>query len=371
MQISWNPQGWYEYGYRSGSSRADWFHRFSTHCLNHYRRCLPGLSDAEIITRLRESNRRRLAAEPERTKYPETVGLADLIRAEWRGIRDGAGLSEDLWEVYCDKNFLYQREIRNLSLQPSPGRCTYVYFPQSESGPLLAFNLDSSPKEPFGAPDWPGLNEHLFFGTVSSGVFLDETSPEIFPVPIARLMGRFCGNTKEAVELLSRYCLFWGPCNALLVDDQHNVAMLEKSACRIGVRYSEDGYGYITSMTAEAPEFRAFLDDRRNVSLERRGLDKNCTDVRFWAEADHRRKLIGRLLEEAKANPTFETLRSIMQHRSSLGRVCYNGDDLGGGLKVEHTLRTAIWNLKKRTAIWWGRSGDTPSFETKPRSVTY
>jgi len=362
----WTPNAWYQLGYSEGKKRATWMHEFSSYLVGIYREALPGSPDAELGIRLSRSNKERMAGLPDPGKYPETQGLADLVDAEWRGWRDGACLSDLQWQAFCDKLFLYHREILGKSAGSTLARCTYVYFPESDRGPLLGNNLDSYKDEPFDEPIWPSLNDHLLWGTVSSGVFLDEVSPEIFPVPVARLLGHHCGNTLEGEEMLRRYNHFWGPCNALLVDDQHSVAMIEKSACRMSVRHSTNGYGYITAMTAEEPEFRKFLDDRRSASLVARELDESCPDVRYWKETDNRRQLLGRLVSDAQTHPSFESMRQILQYRVGSDRVCYNGDDLGG-IESEYTVKTTIWELRDRQAVWWARSGQIPSFLATPR----
>ncbi len=370
--IPWTAEAWYAHGYRSGQQTAGWMKLFAQQLMENYRRALPGCPDAEIVARLRASNQNRLAAEPDSTRYPETRGLRELVLAEWNGWRDGADLEEPLWQAFCDKDFLLHREIYRQPIQPGSGRCTYVYFADSDCGPLLGNNLDSSLDEPFAAPHWPGVNPHLNFGTVSSGIFLDEASPEIFPVPIDRMLARHCATTSEALEFLEHYNFFWGPCNALLVDDRHELAILEKSACRVGIRRLSGGFGYVTAMTAETPAFRAYLHDRRSASLQARGLDASSPDARYWAEADHRHELLRELVEESRAKPTFESLRRILQYRGDRGRVCYNGDDLGGGLELEHTLRTTIWKLQDFEAVWWARtSGGMPSFEASPQPISY
>ena len=115
-------------------------------------------------------------------------------------------------------------------------------------------------------------------GGVSSGVYKDEKTPEIFPAPVYELVARYCRNTDEAVEMLTRYNHFWGPTNLLVADRQSNVAMIEKSACRIGTRRRNDGFGFITAMTAEEPGMRAFLADRRAAQQNSRRRYENADE---------------------------------------------------------------------------------------------
>jgi hypothetical protein len=137
--------------------------------------------------------------------------------------------------------------------------------------------------------------------------------------------------------------------------------MIEKSRCRIGVRRSHDGFGYVTAMTMAEPAMNAYLADRRATSLTVRGLPAECDDTAYWREADHRRALLDALLDEARQKPTLDGLRRIMQHRSERGRVSYEGDRLRpDGPPAEHTLRTAIWVLNEGRIVWWKTDGSTP-----------
>ncbi len=376
MFPNWNPEDWYRASRQNAEKNAETLGKRAEHMLSRYREWLPKHSLEEITKRLSESNEARLKALPDLGKYPELRGMDALIRAEWEGLRDGAKLTPGAWAALCDGAFHYRRHIlpkggNAQAREKGSGKCSYIYFQDSDHGPLLANNLDSSRDEPFGEPSWPMVNEHLLFGGVSSGLFLDETSPEIFPAPVQKLLARYCRSLPEAVELLERYRDFWGPGNAIVVDRNHRIGLIEKSARRIAVRYAE-GFGFITAMTAESPEFRAFLDDRRNASLEARGLAAPCDDTLYWDEADRRRELMKRLVREQSATPTLEGLRKIIQYRGPEGRVAYHADALRpGGPPTEYTLRTTIWLLREKRALWWAIDGDTPSFETTPKTVEF
>lgn len=367
----WTIDGWYQEARIGAEQTADVTRRMADLLLNHVQDHLKDVPREEVVRRLQASNRQRLDAVPSLAKYPELRGMRELVDAMWRGWRDGAKLNEAQWAAYCDAHFYYHRYLT--TGRGGPIGCSYVFFPTSERGPILANNLDSSPNEPFGPPAWPAINEHLIIGGVSSGVFLDEESPEIFPAPVYKLVGRYCRTTDEAVEMLRRYNYFWGPCNALIVDRNHNVAMIEKSACRIGVRYSLDGFGYITAMTAQEPEMKTFLQDRRTASIIARKLPKENADAVYWKAQDRRGQLMNELLDEARKNPTVETLRKFIQFRDpQRGNVCGNGEVLfPGGAPSEHTIRTSLWLLREGKAMWWAREGDKPSFENRKPDVEY
>ena len=370
----WTPDTWYHEGYDRARASAVLLRSTAQGMLGHYRRVLPGLPDADIGKRLADSNQRRLAAMPDLTRYPELRSMRDLVEAEWRGVKDGAELDDILAAVYADANFYLHRNIRGGLEQSARAQCSTVYFHASDHGALLAFNFDVSAATVFGPPEWPQVNKHLVAQGASSGVFLDEESPEIFPAPVMRLVGRYCRTTDDAVEMLTRYNLFWGPLNLLLADRQGNVAMIEKTACRIGVRIARDGFGFVTAMTAEHPEIHAFLEDRRAASLQARGLQAPCVDTCYWELQDRRRSIMNRLLAEAKKAPTFESMRALMQYRGPDGMVADNGEILlPGGPSVEHTVKTEIFCLGESRAAWWARDHERniPSWERRMPDVQF
>ncbi len=367
----WTVASWYDDARKEAERNREQVRRMADYRLDRYEQeHLRGRSRAEIVRILAASNRERLDAVPDLARYPELRGMRAFVEAGWRGTRDGAGLTEEQWAATCDSGFYLHRCARAAARPPTG--CSYVFFPASDHGPILANNLDSAPREPFGPPAWPALNEHLIVGGVSSGVFDDEASPEIFPVPVFKLLARYCRSTDEAVEMLRRYNYFWGPGNLIVIDRRRGVAMIEKSACRIGVRRSPDGFGFITAMTAEEPAMNAWLADRRAQSLKTRGLPPDCDDAHYWRGGDRRRALLSELLDEGRATPTLEKLRQIIQFRDPVrGRVCYNGELLPGGTPLEVTLRTTIWLLREGRALWWAREGDTPSFENRKEDILF
>jgi hypothetical protein len=365
----WNIENWYSEARLQATAERIYYHNIAELRLAHLEEVLPDVSVAERGRRLVEFHRQRLEAVPSLIKYPELRGMRELVSSEQRGIQDGADFDETQLAAYCSGLIYAHRLLHVLHVNPSlhstgAAHCSYIFFPTSDHGPLLANNLDSRPTELFGPPCWPAISEHLIFGDVSSGIFLDELSPEIFPAPVTKLVARYCRTTREAVEMLSRYGHFWGPWNRIVIDQDHMVAMIEKSACRMGVRYSTDGFGYITAMSALEPSMQAYLSDRRTASLVSRGLPTHCADTRYWNECDRRNRLLSQLLDKARKTPTLEMIRRIIQFRDpQQGHVCYNGEVFHlGDPPAEHTLRTIIWQLREHKAMWWAWKDGTPSF---------
>lgn len=360
----WTVQSWYDEARAMGAAKPKYFRDFAEMFFSHYHEQLPGMSRAEIASRLARCNRERLDAVPSYTKYPELRGMPELVEARWRGIKDGAGLTDEQDAAYSCANFYTHRYIASGRLKRETARCTSAYFADSDHGPLFAANLDTSPSEPFGPPEWPVASEHLLIGGVSSGVFLDEESPEIFPAPVHAMVARYTRSADEAAEFFTRYNHFWGPGNLIVVDRSHRIAMIEKTACRIAVRFSPDGFGFVTAMAQEDPALRAFVQERREASLAPRGLDpKDCDDVAYWAMQTKRHNLMKELLEDARRKPTLEAMRTMMQFRSPTRGCCaVDGEPTRPGVKgsapLEHTLRTAIVALREKRAVWWKRDNE-------------
>ena len=368
----WTISETYEQARRESEKNADMIRRTAEHTLNTYIEHMPGMTRAEIGRRLQESNREQMDAVPDLNRYPELRGMREILDAEWRGIRDGAKLDDEQWAARCNGNVYMHRHVYGEVGREKHG-CTCIYFPESEYGSILAVNLDTNLEEPYGPPEWPAWNEHIIVGGVSSGIWGDELSPEIFPAPKDKILGRYARSTDEALEILERYKLFGRPGNLLIIDRNHDIAMVEMSACRIGVRRSTDGFGFITAMTAEEPAFRAYLDKTREASLKARDLPEDCDDTMYWKKCDKRRELLNEMLDEARQAPTLEKLRSMIQCRDpERGYVCYDGDPIQpGGPPLEWTMRTAIWMLNENKAIWWSKEGDAPSWETRMPDVDF
>ena len=372
----WTISQWYEDGRKTGERDRAIIRNHAELRLELLKQDRPAAYEATVRDML-GFHRRRMDAVPDLVKYPELRGLRELLLAEHRGLGEAAGLDETQLAAYLSGFDYYHRHIATAPAAAATcagkANCSLIYFPTSDVGPILANNLDSSPRQMFGPPDWPALNEHLVTGGVSSGVFMDEPSPEIFPAPVFKLVARYCRTAREAVELLTRYNFFWGPGNLLVIDRANQVAMIEKSACRIGVRWSPDGFAFITAMTAEEPGMNAFLADRRAASIKARRLPPGNADEAYWKKQDSRRQLMNELLADARQRPTIESLRRLIQFRDPVrGNVCGFGERyLADGPESECTIRTAIWELRAGRARWWAQQGDTPSWNNRMPDVEY
>lgn len=318
-----------------------------------------GVDEGEAYRRTLADYRRRLDALPPASTYPELRGMRECVEAYNQGIADGSGLP--LEYVMLRANYL---PMMTAAYRTAPGRqapasgsapgCTLVYFPRSDRGPLIANNQDGLARHAHRIPPvWLPCNRAgLVLGTVSSGIFDDEVSPEEFPAPVFLMAAEMCGSTGDAVELLTRLNLFWGPCNCLVADGQGEAAVIEKSTCRYGLRPSPDGFAATTEMAAEEPTYHDYLWQTRRRSLTRRNLGEDSVDWSYWQTCARRSTRLLALVEQAKAEPTFATLEGIIyDHTGSPEQVhmdgtpCHPGQD-----EPEWSLRTTIWVPDERAA---------------------
>lgn len=317
------------------------------------------LPEAEAVSRVVADYEGRLDALPSLAKYPELRGMRECVRAYEQGMADGANVS--LEDVVLRANYLHaitaayrtSRHEPTLCATPGPG-CTLVYFPRSDRGPLVANNNDGTAKhahheEPF----WIVANRAgIILGTVSSGLFDDEVSPEMFPAPVFLMVNEMCGTTSEAADLLTRMKLFWGPCNTLVADSNGDSAIIEKSTCRYGLRKSVDGFCATTEMSAEDRTYKAYLWDTRERSIRTRGLTHDSADWAYWKAAEKRSARLLSLTREASKAPTFAKMEQIIYDHTGQteqvhmdGSKCHPDQEAG-----EWSLRTAIWVVNERAA---------------------
>ncbi len=375
----WSPQTWYEEAKRSAAANAPQVRQRAAFTVDLYRPVFPNETDAQILKRLSDYADARLDAVPSFTKYPELRGMRELILAQAKGTREGAQMNELEYIGWRDSNAYFHRFIASGKLQKPVAKCSAVFFPDSDQGALYGSNLDTAPGEGFGPPDWPMVNEHVIMGGVSSGVFLDEESPEIFPAPVFAIVARFARNSDEAVEILNRYNHFWGPGNLIVADRNRRTAMIEKTACRIATRWSPDGFGFVTAMVQNDPGLKKFVYDKRYESLPLRGLNpKDCDDVTYWGLQDKRNIFQQEMIDAARKAPTLEWMRKMLQARDPVKGFCAgDGEPCRPGVpgtgQLEYTLTTKITMLDKRKSRWWARdhAKNIPSWENQQPDFTF
>lgn len=210
-------------------------------------------------------HRRKLDALPDLGCFPELRGMDQYLDEQAGGFAQGAGI--DVREIFLER---YWREIffyvtGGGRLAPDPGSCSEFFFPATPDGPLMGKGWDDITtwymETPFPYPLQPheitiyrqtdgrgysyascGVNEQglcLETGGGANYEFEEDRHQVFFPAPVFDLVLRGCATTLEAVELLTRYNLYWGPCNCVVGDADGRGALIEKSKFHYAVKMSD------------------------------------------------------------------------------------------------------------------------------------
>ncbi|MCM8817397.1 MAG: hypothetical protein NC913_07820, partial [Candidatus Omnitrophica bacterium] len=233
--------------------------------------------------------------------------------------------------------------------------------------PFQKFNPPE--KGPSGKP----FTKITAVGSASSAVLCDEEPENIFPVDVFEIMPEDIKNLKDFVDFLFRYREFWGPGNIVFADEQFNSVAIEKSNCRMGVRWPKNGASAVTACAYLTPEMNAFKKERDKISFEMRGFDPvDNPDYVFWDGCERRyRRLLQLVEQEASKTPTLEGLVGIMlDHQVPFpDRICLAGEK-GHRLDWEAnwtlTSSSSVLFGPTRRTLWWRKEGNKPIYETKP-----
>ena len=234
-------------------------------------------------------HRRKMDALPDLERFPELKGMDQYLDEQARGFAQGAGI--DVREVFLER---YWREILFCAmgggrLAPEPGSCSEFFFPDTPSGPLLGKGWDDilawytdnpfplPARQPQEAPmtTVPAQSEDRGYrrchtanevglcietGGGASYEYEEQRDEALFPAPVHDLAMRCCATTLEAVAMLSRYNIYWGPCNCVVGDAEGRGALIEKSKCHYAVRMTDRNVLITTYGGCEDEDMRRLTD---------------------------------------------------------------------------------------------------------------
>jgi hypothetical protein len=324
-------------------------------------------------------DRERMQSPPSPTKYPETKGLADLLVAERKGFLDGSGAGPRelafhyTWFFYCSRRL----NTRFVGKGIRANHCTGVYIPHSrEGGPLYGRNLDDIRRpglEDFQPPKTgPDGKRRLLRDGVSSAVLCDEEPTDIFPINPWAIMPEDCNRVKDIVPFLERYKEFWGPQNGFLVDEEQTAVAFEKSNCRVGWRWSDDGTAAVTACSYLIPEMKKFKEERSRLSLKLRDWDETAPDWVYWKGCDARYERLLKLTKEANAKgATLDDMAAIVTDHSVPfpERICLAGEKGHPSDTITNwtlTSEASVLEGPNRRTLFWRVEGETPCYENPP-----
>ena len=275
-------------------------------------------------------HRQKMDALPDLKLFPELRGMDQYIDETARGFADGAGI--DVREVYLDR---YWKEmmffiIKGKRLANDPGTCSEHWFPDTPEGPLLGKGWDDveawyrddhfrPPPDPAPEPavvqvpiGIKGRGYRRFATCNEAGFCLEqgggaayENESEIdrvlFPAPVNEMIWSRCATVMEALEMLTRYNVYWGPCNMVIGDADGNGAVLEKSKYNYAVRMSSRNVLVTTYGGCDDPHMRDLCD----------------TSTSLFEYYDRRIEVMRQIVDEAEAGDGLDLevyWQSVLHH---------------------------------------------------------
>lgn len=349
----------------------------------------PRAADLDIWREILSLDRERMDNPPDYTRFPEARGWPDLIRREREGFLEGAGCDEQARAFFYSRGFFGSRRLNTRYAGSSPenlraGHCTAVYIRDTaEGGPLFGRTLDDIRMGaeiearfltvPDPQTNWiemtanDGNRPWLLKSLVSGAVLGDEEPREIFPLNAWDVMPDDCRSIKDMIAFLEHYADFWGPHGGLLVDRDGDVVAFEKSNCRLGVRFSDDGAAAITACSYLIPEMAS-----HKKACAQTVLPEDAPDWDYWAGCDARHRRLLQLTAEANhRGATLADMSAIVTDHGAPfpDRICLAGEtgvpaEMGGNWTW--TAKAGILSGPNSKTLLWRMDGDTPAYGNPP-----
>lgn len=343
------------------------------------------LSFSELLQIIKNFHAERLDSEPDLNLYPELKGARDSLLDFYRGMRN-AGMSDEL--IFIRESLAFWQKFRLRQqfkdvhkpqiMESKQEKCRIVYLPETDRGAIHFKNID----DPIAT--WiphPPENKNLkweysplFFDGVGSGLHIDESPKEIFPVDPLKLAKKYCRTVSEVEEFLTRYNYFWDGSNLLVHDDTGNSIAFDKaSRNRIAVRKPQaNGMNYVNGMSSFDDDYQDFIDNQRKIYLKESAQDSNSIDACYFRFCDGVLKNMKSYMKKISENLTVDYLIDVMSTSDSDGAMCKAGkkvhpDELHPG----YTVIQRLFYLDDKSM--WRRQwrGDTPVWDDPWEIVKY
>ena len=338
---------------------------------------LPAWNEKRLLDSVEGLHQEILARRFSEEKYPEIQGLAAYEDAEVRGIADTFGV--DYRRVLlCKENY---RRLMHLRITQEcgndvrkSGECTTVIFKDSPVGPIIGRNLDSGISamphlQKYGEPvlfQYPKEMGYSYIaqsllinseGLVISGssiAYPKEPMPkDRYPVEIYSLVLRFCKNVTEALELMQRYNLFFGPYNMLVFDRTGDAAVIEKSKNTLAVRRTQEDWIFVTDGLAVEAKTRRIQGD--NTPVYQFNLQRH--------------QLIEKLLKKEAKKPSIEAMQRIMSNHTMPSPVCKHLDKMPSYYQLANLYSFILLPQKRLSYFRLMRPG--PSYPCEEEGTKY
>jgi len=370
----------YERGLMSGRRALGLLRKRMESTFQSWRETCPASAHLDYARELLALDRHRMESVPSLARFPETKGWADYVCAERKGFRE-ASCCGDLELAFHFNHwfFTWQRlYTRYVSTNIGTANCTAVFIRESkEGGPLYGRNWDvtNTPGLDLNPPRrGPTGVRRLWNKGVSCATMCDEEATNTFPINAWEVMPADCRKLPDVVEFLERYVDFWMPHNGIIVDEDLACVAYEKTNCRVGWRYSNNGTAAVTACARIIPEIKTHHVACHRRSLTLRRMDESSPDWKYWTGAEARyHRLLALVASAAKKGPTLDDLAAIMTDHAVPypARVCISGQVCHPDLPQnsgEWTMRSRSVVLEgpNRRTLFWRVEGDKACYENPP-----
>ena len=303
------------------------------------------LTQDDLLSHAAVLHRRKMDALPDLGRFPELKGMDQYLDEKARGFAQAAGI--DVREVFLER---YWKEILFYVLRVgrlSPESCSEFFFPDTPNGPLMGQGWDDTmawytdnpfplpPPQPREAPTTtippqsqdrgyrycPTGNEMGLCVATGGGAnyeYEEQRGEAIFPVPMSDLVMRCCATTLEAVEMMTRYNNYWGPCNCIVGDAQGRGALIEKSKYHHAVRMTDRNVLITTYGGCEDEDMRRLTD----------------TSTPLFNYYKRRLRVMKGIVAAAEGRLDLEVFWRALLHHDPLAPGCQHRESLPPGVEL-------------------------------------
>lgn len=326
------------------------------------------LDASEVLAQLVAFDQERLDKPPAAAEYPDAQPWVDYALSLDRQLAS-MGLTQQQRAIWRSGDMFFSCRAPDLtSKRQNPERCRVAYIPESDVGAFHIKNIDDPTTHWKPSLDPPDVSPYLLplvWDGTGSGLHIDEEPGELFPLPVYRMCMALCEDVPAAVELLTRYGLFWGGANCVLHDRQKRSVAIEKcSYTRISVYPADtNGVSYCSGMACRDPnsESGRQMSRMRQKYEELMGLPSDSSDRAYWNYGQAMERNLSDFLTKPESRQSESLTRFFLTPTPDGLRK--DGDRVHADqAELDYTLATRAIEIDRGRFLRWQRStsGDYP-----------
>jgi len=297
-----------------------------------------GWSVEKLTERVTAFHAERLAAVPEKSKFPELYPYTDVLAARYKGMKRG-GMTDGMIAINESytfwKKFFCEKETGVfpwLGLGRKRCHCRCVYAPETDRGAMETYNWDDAltawvPKDLPSRPR-PAVQPKVTIRKVSNGLHYDSHEPALFPAQVFWLIHDWADSVDAAVELYTRYHAFWDDFNVLAHDDKGYAVALDKPGRGIPVlRQQNDGDGivFVNGQSGVDESVEAYVREQRRIYLEKSKQAVDSYEGVYFKFSENVRANMLRRMAQFRTELTSEALIGHITSGDPDGPLCKRG----------------------------------------------